>query len=186
MASTYPKYCKNIPDLNALTKFLAAALLALVFYSCNPANENQKLLQQLEQIEQAVEQQADRLNAINLQQHQTLKLRFERIASEYQHTKNTNILEVLASGKHFLIRYPAELDEISKELNYARQQIENLLKEAKNQLYTKEELAMFITNEKARSELLTAKVDFMANSFNSWLLNTETLESGLEKTTKNE
>ncbi len=184
MASTYPRYCNNIPDLNALTKFLAAALLALVFYSCNPANENQKLLQQLEQIEQAVEQQADRLNAINLQEYQTLNVRFERIVSAYQNTQNNNIIEVLASGSRFLQLYPAELDEINKDLNFARQQIENLHKEAKNQLYTNEELAMYITNEKARLELLTTKVDYMVSRFNSWLLNTETLESGLEQSTK--
>jgi DNA gyrase/topoisomerase IV subunit A len=183
MASTYPKYCKNIPDLNALTKILAAALLALVLYSCKPANENQELLRQIEQIEQTVEQQAQRLIAINLQEYKALNVRFERIVSEYQHTQNNNIIEVLASGSRFLQLYPAELDEINKELNYARQQIENLHKEAKNQLYTKEELAMFITNEKARLELLSTKVDFMVNNFNSWLLNAETLESGLDQTT---
>lgn len=170
--------------MNALNKIISAALLALVLISCESKNKNQELFLQLEQIEQAVEQQAERLDAINLQQHQLLKVRFERIDSEYQQTKNNNILEVLASGKRFLNLYPAELDEINSELNFAKQQIESLHKEAKNQLYTKEELAMFITNEKKSLELLTAKVDYMVNQFNSWLLNAETLESGLEQNTK--
>jgi hypothetical protein len=184
MASTYPKYCNNILDLNALTKFLTAAMLALAFYSCKPTIGNQELLQQIEQIEHAVKQQADRLDAINMQQYQALNVRFESIVSAYLHTQNNNIIEVLASGSRFLQLYPAELDEINKELNFAHQQLENLHKEAKNQLYTNEELAMFITNEKARLELLTTKVDYMVSRFNSWLLNAETLESGLEQSTK--
>jgi valyl-tRNA synthetase len=184
MASIYPKHCNNIPVLSALTKIITTALVAMVFLSCNTEVENQLQLQQLEQIDQSIQQQSERLNAINMQEYQALHLRFEQLDTAYQHTQNNNIIEVLASGRRFLNLYPVELDEINKEVLFARQQIENLQKEAKNQLYTKEELAMYITNEKARLELLTSKVDYMANRFNSWLLNAETLESGLTQIDK--
>jgi hypothetical protein len=162
-----------------LNKFFVSLLIGSLLLACHTDDSMRMHLAEVKDLLEQYKGQAQRLEEINNVNIGNLNHRLNLLKVFDGFKSNEDIMEVLASGLAFMQELPLMTEEINDELANNQQQLESLIKDMNQQLYTAEEVTLFLVLERTKFEQLLMKVDYVHDRFSAWQLNAETIESAM-------
>jgi hypothetical protein len=182
MELIYRRFYTPTRVLPALNSFFVSLLALTLLFSCKTDGAQRDQIADIKTLLKKCAEQKQRMEELNAEEIDKLNLRFNELAGFEGFINKHEILEILAAGKAFLSDLPMMTEEINNELANNQQQLQLLMKDLNQQLYTTEEVSLFLVQEKYKLEQLLMKVDYVRDRFSAWQLNAETIESAMRNT----